>query len=238
MAPADEPIAALRYFASALLASFPSFAPYTSWALQPQPPHPAPSASAFPPLRCYVEQQQQRNHQLQRPSLHLNLDPATLSPSSSSSSLSSSPTPSLPSSPAFKFAQFDVDHRTGFAPNGTNESTRLPPAYDLWEHHLASANSTLSLGQDTSSAALARRPSGARWRKDFLSVSLFLSFPITTYLHHYLHHYLPFPPTSARVPPVFFRIFPRFPARPSPSSTRPVLAHFTHPSVHSPRHPY
>jgi hypothetical protein len=183
-----------------------TLASYATWPLRPQSQS---ASSAFPPPRCHIE------HQPQRPSLHLDITPATPpSPSSSSSTsdddddVSSSstptPTPSIPSSPAFKFAQFDVDHRTGFAPNGTDELTRLPSVYDLWEDHLASATSSLSLGEDTSPAALARRASGTRWRSDFLSVSLHsphLTPPLFSIL---------FPPAPP-VPPPFPPFFPRFP---------------------------
>ena len=145
--------------------------------------------SAFPPPRCHIEHHPQRPPTTTTTTLRLDLHPATLSDDSSSSdseSSSSSTSPSIPSSPAFKFAQFDVDHRTGFAPNTKAEITRLPAAYDFWEDHLASANSSLSLGHDTSHTALARRASGARWRSDFLSVSLrFLPTPLSRF----------FPPT-------------------------------------------
>jgi hypothetical protein len=162
---------------------------------QPQSSSASSASSAFPPPRCHIEHEHEREqkHQLQRRSLDLDHDhdldldddSAILTPSSESESDSDSdseptstststsiPTPTpTPPSPAFKFAQFDVDHRTGFAPNGTDEITRLSSAYDLWELHLASASSSLSLGEDTSPPALARRPAGVRWRSDFLSVS-------------------------------------------------------------------
>ena len=185
-----------------------TLASYAAWPLQSQQPLPPLDASAFPPPRCHIEHPQ-------RPFLHLDLNPATLASSSSSSSTSSSTSSPSTSSSAFKFAQFDVDHRTGFAPNTTAGITRLPPAYDFWEDHLASANSSLSLGQDTSTAALARRPSGARWRSDFLSVSL--------------HPAIPPPPDPCFS--AFFRVFPRFSAPPprapppahSPTLQAPVL---------------
>jgi len=58
---------------------------------------------------------------------------------------------------------YDMDPDTGFLPNSP-PLERLPPDFDLWELALASAGDELSLGEDDSPNAMARRESSRRWR--------------------------------------------------------------------------
>ena len=65
-------------------------------------------------------------------------------------------------------AAFDVDSRTGFFPR--QPLPKLPHAFDIWEDALCNANGHLSLGEDESETALAKRAFGARWREMIQSV--------------------------------------------------------------------
>ncbi|KIK08231.1 hypothetical protein K443DRAFT_672725 [Laccaria amethystina LaAM-08-1] len=60
-------------------------------------------------------------------------------------------------------AAFDVDSRTGFFPR--QPLPKLPHAFDIWEDALCNANGHLSLGEDESETALAKRSFGAQWRE-------------------------------------------------------------------------
>ncbi|KAI0345301.1 Indoleamine 2,3-dioxygenase [Trametopsis cervina] len=57
---------------------------------------------------------------------------------------------------------FDVDHNTGFFP--PEPLPRLPRAFSMWEDALAEAQHVLSLGEDESDEAKAKRPAGEQWR--------------------------------------------------------------------------
>ncbi|KAJ7633000.1 Indoleamine 2,3-dioxygenase [Roridomyces roridus] len=62
---------------------------------------------------------------------------------------------------------FDVDINTGFFP--PQPLANLPPAYAAWELALSEASEKLSLGEDDSEDALAKRASGEQWRSEILS---------------------------------------------------------------------
>ena len=64
---------------------------------------------------------------------------------------------------------FDVDQKTGFFPS--KPLPRLPEQFAVWEHAMSSAQGNLSLGDDESPAALAKRSYGERWRATVRSVS-------------------------------------------------------------------
>lgn len=66
---------------------------------------------------------------------------------------------------------FDVDLTSGFLPKEP-PLTRLPPAFDLWEDALDVVNrpnGVLSLGEDMSNEALAKRESSRKWRENIAS---------------------------------------------------------------------
>lgn len=65
-------------------------------------------------------------------------------------------------------AAFDVDSKTGFFPR--QPLPKLPHAFDIWEDALRNANGHLSLGEDESETALAKRAFGERWRDMIQSV--------------------------------------------------------------------
>ncbi|KAJ7161514.1 Indoleamine 2,3-dioxygenase [Mycena crocata] len=62
---------------------------------------------------------------------------------------------------------FDVDVNTGFFPR--QPLPRLPPAFHVWEVALSEAADKLSLGEDESEAAVAKRATGEHWRSQVLS---------------------------------------------------------------------
>lgn len=64
---------------------------------------------------------------------------------------------------------FDVDANTGFFP--PRPLSRLPAPFDLWERALVDTQGALSLGDDESPAAIAKRLTGERWRSAIRSVS-------------------------------------------------------------------
>ncbi|PPQ66440.1 hypothetical protein CVT26_011198 [Gymnopilus dilepis] len=59
---------------------------------------------------------------------------------------------------------FDVDPRSGFFPPKPLEP--LPVRYAIWEDALRAANGNLSLAEDDSEEAIAKRPFGERWRQE------------------------------------------------------------------------
>lgn len=67
---------------------------------------------------------------------------------------------------------FDVDSQTGFFP--PQPLPALPEPFARWEQALADAQGALSLGDDESPEALAKRQAGERWRARVKSVSTFL----------------------------------------------------------------
>jgi hypothetical protein len=72
----------------------------------------------------------------------------------------------------FDPAQYDVDLSSGFLP-AEPPLARLPPAFELWECALDAANrpnGVLSLGEDVSQEALAKRDSSRKWRESIASV--------------------------------------------------------------------
>lgn len=68
---------------------------------------------------------------------------------------------------------FDLDPSTGFLPDKP-PLERLPSDFDLWEIALASARDALSLGEDQSGEAIARRDSSRHWRSQLQNVLLFI----------------------------------------------------------------
>ena len=58
---------------------------------------------------------------------------------------------------------FDMDELTGFLPDRP-PLERLPQEYSLWESALETARDALSLGEDESPAANAKRESSRLWR--------------------------------------------------------------------------
>lgn len=74
--------------------------------------------------------------------------------------------------PRFAPEDYDVDLTSGFLPKEP-PLTRLPPAFDLWEDALDAVNrpnGVLSLGEDMSDEALAKRDSSRKWRENIASV--------------------------------------------------------------------
>jgi len=67
-------------------------------------------------------------------------------------------------------ASYDIDPRTGFFP--PKPLTRLPSQYNIWEDALEDARGNISLGEDASEDAVAKRPFGQHWRAIISSVSL------------------------------------------------------------------
>ncbi|KAL5529495.1 hypothetical protein ACEPAG_5480 [Sanghuangporus baumii] len=59
--------------------------------------------------------------------------------------------------------EFDIDRNTGFVP--ASPLPRLPLAFDFWERALAEAPDVLSLGDDVSEEAVAKRESSELWRQ-------------------------------------------------------------------------
>ncbi|TFK42452.1 Indoleamine 2,3-dioxygenase [Crucibulum laeve] len=64
-------------------------------------------------------------------------------------------------------AAFDVDPQTGFFPR--QPLPRLPQTFEIWEKALREANENLSLGEDESEEAIAKRPFGEHWRTSVMS---------------------------------------------------------------------
>lgn len=72
----------------------------------------------------------------------------------------------------FDPAEYDVDLTSGFLPSEP-PLARLPPAFELWEQALDAANrpnGVLSLGEDVSIEAIAKRESSQKWRENIASV--------------------------------------------------------------------
>ena len=67
-------------------------------------------------------------------------------------------------------AAFDLHPRTGFFP--PQPLPKLPLQFAIWEDALRDANGNLSLGEDDSEDAVARRPFGERWRSNIVAVWL------------------------------------------------------------------
>ncbi|KAG8745610.1 hypothetical protein FRC10_007501 [Ceratobasidium sp. 414] len=87
--------------------------------------------------------------------------------------LQPAPGASRPSSSRARFdpTDYDVDLTSGFLPTEP-PLARLPPAFELWEQALDAANrphGVLSLGEDMSEAALAKRESSRKWREHIAS---------------------------------------------------------------------
>ena len=78
--------------------------------------------------------------------------------------------PSSENDQQFNLKDFEVDYKTGFLPP-QHPISSLPEEFDLWESALASAHDCLSLGEDKSAAAVAKRESSRRWRQALESVS-------------------------------------------------------------------
>ncbi|QRV87994.1 indoleamine 2,3-dioxygenase [Ceratobasidium sp. AG-Ba] len=76
-----------------------------------------------------------------------------------------------PPPPRFDPADYDVDPTSGFLPSEPPLS-RLPADFELWECALDAANApngVLSLGEDMSEQALAKRESSRKWRESIAS---------------------------------------------------------------------
>ena len=65
-------------------------------------------------------------------------------------------------------SDFDIHDDTGFMPSKPLPS--LPPKYHMWERALSQACDVLTLGDDESEEALARRDKGDEWRLTIRSV--------------------------------------------------------------------
>lgn len=78
-------------------------------------------------------------------------------------------TGSLTRTPEFCPQDFDVDHDTGFFP--PEPLPTLPEVFSRWEDALIEAQEILSLGEDESDEAKAKRADGERWRANIRSVS-------------------------------------------------------------------
>lgn len=63
---------------------------------------------------------------------------------------------------------FDVHPRTGFFP--PQPLPKLPHQFAIWEDALRDASGNLSLGEDNSEDAVAKRPFGEKWRSNILVV--------------------------------------------------------------------
>ena len=66
---------------------------------------------------------------------------------------------------------FDIDPNTGFFPS--KPLPRLPHRFSVWEHAMTDAQGKVSLADDNSQQALAKREAGERWRESVRSVSAF-----------------------------------------------------------------
>lgn len=69
---------------------------------------------------------------------------------------------------------FDLDPRTGFFP--PQPLPKLPPQFAIWEDALKDANGNLSLGEDDSEDAIAKRLFGQKWRSNIVAVCFYLYF--------------------------------------------------------------
>ena len=67
-------------------------------------------------------------------------------------------------------AEFDIDSEMGYLPSIPLQ--RLPEAFDFWERALSDAPSVLSLGEDESPEAIAKRESSEQWRARIREVSV------------------------------------------------------------------
>ncbi|KDQ10601.1 hypothetical protein BOTBODRAFT_178074 [Botryobasidium botryosum FD-172 SS1] len=116
----------------------------------------------------------------------------------------------------FNLADFDVDYTTGFLP-ARPPISRLSAEFELWEQALDKANcqnSVLSLGEDYSPEALAKRDSSAQWRAHFQSApvlptsSLHNDVELLRRAHHvlaflvhfYVHSTPPTPTQAVHIP--------------------------------------
>ncbi|KAJ7461533.1 Indoleamine 2,3-dioxygenase [Mycena latifolia] len=106
---------------------------------------------------------------------------------------------------------FDVDVNTGFFP--PQPLPHLPPAYAVWENALAEAAEKLSLGEDESEAAIAKRATGELWRFQVSSWPVIDTEPLQSnlrllqrahlvlaWLVHYYVHSAPPPAADDSVP--------------------------------------
>jgi len=65
-------------------------------------------------------------------------------------------------------AEFEIYTETGFVPKSPLQ--RLPSSFDFWERALDRAHQDISLGEDDTDAAVAKRASGERWRENVRKV--------------------------------------------------------------------
>jgi indoleamine 2,3-dioxygenase len=68
-------------------------------------------------------------------------------------------------------ASFDIDPRSGFFP--PKPLPKLHGLYAIWEAALDDARGNLSLGEDDSDDAVAKRPFGQQWRAAIAAVRFF-----------------------------------------------------------------
>ena len=101
------------------------------------------------------------------------LQPAVFGDSRAQSSFESAPEASTSRhTQKFDPTEYDVDLTSGFLPSEP-PLARLPPAFELWEQALDAANrpnGVLSLGEDVSTEAVAKRESSRKWRENIASV--------------------------------------------------------------------
>ena len=73
--------------------------------------------------------------------------------------------------PQQHMASFDIDPRTGFFP--PKPLPTLSGLFAIWEDALNDARDNLSLGEDDSDQAVAKRPFGEHWRTRIAEVCFF-----------------------------------------------------------------
>ncbi|KAF8330068.1 Indoleamine 2,3-dioxygenase [Cantharellus anzutake] len=94
-----------------------------------------------------------------------------------------------------KLVDYDISPVTGFAPSAS-PCTRLPSPFDAWERALDLVNcgtdSVVSLGEDASSEALAKRTSTERWQESIRAMPVLDTEILRSYsqLQHRAHHVL------------------------------------------------
>ncbi|KAF8605440.1 Indoleamine 2,3-dioxygenase [Ceratobasidium sp. AG-I] len=96
----------------------------------------------------------------------------------------------------FDPTEYDVDLTSGFLPSEP-PLARLPPAFELWEQALDAANrpnGVLSLGEDVSTEAVAKRESSRKWRENIASAPVLstISLQDDVRLLRRAHHVLAF----------------------------------------------
>ena len=77
---------------------------------------------------------------------------------------------------------FDIDPNTGFFPS--KPLPRLPHRFSVWEHAMTDAQGKVSLADDNSQQALAKREAGERWRESVRSVSAFSGACLILFVSH------------------------------------------------------